>query len=638
MLVGVGAEQVMEEEEAEGQVVVVGLRPVSLDDDGDDDVCYTELKPSTTLLVPIELATEHQELLHTAELPDVALPVGSNNFSLMLEADDEEPEALEMDAENYLTLEGNMAHAGDMEEGINAKRDDVSVEHAVLEPDEEMLKMEELPSETVGPDVEANKQMEKVHLEQEMTESEPIMEYQPDEPADGAQAEQMEEKMELRPDSDPANEAQTEEEPVKEETFDVTDVCASGHVHDSGLAIVQEDRLVHDEKPPDEEGVVEASEMVPLAEDHVSEANRAEEKDAAHKEASEDTAESKKTQQSPARKGRKTVTFPITMMESEKDASEEERADAKVPSTPRRVTRSSKQLLGAEVPITPRRSTRKTDSEVKEEEVPSTKATPPRKTPQKTTPRRGSRKTRGSSANDEVQQMEETSVVEHQSPRKSRKVAAIEVPESIPEEKSVENHANASPGRITRQSSRRLSLMLESFQMVSDIQNKPLVTPPRSRRKTSSTTEGKTNHETLMVDGTRLQNVSRQLTRSLHWNDGEEPEKPENLESTNLLESALMERLNDEQAKASEVVTEIVRAKRRSRSVAPPVDHEEQSNEALESAVPTEQQEQTKKSAPSVRRTRSSRAPEPDPVSDGTPGPLRTRGERPLSPMLVTTC
>ncbi|MCJ8737246.1 hypothetical protein PDJAM_G00021870 [Pangasius djambal] len=675
-------------EEEEGQVVVVGLRPASLDDEG--DVCYTELKPSTTLLVPIELAAEHQDLLHGAELPEVALPLSSNNFSLMLEADDEEPAALEMDTENHLTLQENTEHAGDMEEEPNANRDDVSVEHAVLEP-EEILKMEELPSETVVPDnVEPNKPIEKVQMEQEMIESELNMEDQPDEPADEvqkqsksevvaepepliedqpdqsageAQAEQTEEKMELIPDS--ANEAQTAEEPeekpvepseepvdrpvetaeepmeepvkepVIEKTFDVTDVCVSGQVQESGLADVKEDGLVHNEEMVVEEGVVEASEMVLVAEDHISQANRAEEKDAKLKDAVEATAELKEVQRSPARRGRKTVAFPVTLMESEKDASEEEQADSKVPSTPRRVTRSGKQLLESEVLITPRRSTRKTDSEVMAEEVSSTKATPPRKTPQKATPRRGSRKTRSSSANDdveEVQKTEETSTVEPQSSRKTRKVATIEVPEPIPEEKSAENRANtnASPGRVTRQSSRRLSLTLESFQMVSDDQNTSFVTPPRSRRKTRGTTEEKTNNETYIVDGTQLQNVSRRLTRSRHWNDGEELEKPENLESTNLLESALMERLNNDQAKESEVVTEIVRAKRRTRSVAPSVERDEQNAEALESVLPTEQQEQKKKSAPSVRRTRASKAPEPDasPVSDGTSGAQRTRGKK----------
>ncbi|XP_053093754.1 protein ELYS isoform X2 [Pangasianodon hypophthalmus] len=661
-------------EEEEGQVVVVGLRPASLDDEG--DVCYTELKPSTTLLVPIELAAEHQELLHGAELPEVALPLSSNNFSLMLEADDEEPAALEMDAENHLTLQENTEHAGDMEEEPNANRDDVSVEHAVLEP-EEMFRMEEIPSETVVPDdVEPNKVylIEEVQMEQEVTESEPnvedqpgepaeevqkqskseavaepepLIEDQPDQSADEAQAEQTEEKMERIPDS--AIEAQTAEEPeekpvepsrepvekpvetaeepmeepvkepVIEETFDVTDICVTGQVQDSGLTEVKEDGLVHNEKMAVED-VVESSELVPVAEDHVSEANR---------------AELKEVQQSPARRGRKTVTFPVTVMEPEKDASEEERADSKVPSTPRRVTRSGKQLLESEVLITPRRSTRKTDSEVIVEEVPSTKATPPRKTPQKATPRRGARKTRSSSANDdveEVQNMEETSIVEHQSARKTRKVATIEVPEPIPEEKPAENQANtnASPGRVTRQSSRRLSLTLENFQMVSDVQNASLVTPPRSRRKTRGTTEEKANNETYIVDSAQLQNVSRRLTRSRHWNDGEELEKPENLESTNLLESALMERLNNDQAKESEVVTEIVRAKRRTRSVAPAVDHEEQNAEAPESALSTEQQEQKKKSAPSVRRTRASKAPEPDtsPVSDGASGAQRARGKK----------
>ncbi|XP_058254932.1 protein ELYS isoform X1 [Hemibagrus wyckioides] len=651
-------------EEEEGQVVVVGLRPASLNDEG--DVCYTELKPSTTLLVPIELAAEHQELLHGSELPEVTLPADSNNFSLMLEADDEEPAALEMDPENIFALKGKTEHAGDAEEEPNGNRDDVNAEHAVLEP-EEMFQVEESLSETVVPDVvEPTKPSQKLEMGQEMSESEPNTEDQPDEPAEepqtkseseavatsepliedesdepAAQAEQTEEKG---PDPDHAYEAQTAEEskekpvepaegsveePVKqhvtEETLDETDVCVDSQLEDSDSAGVMDDGLTVNEKMPAEESVIEASDTVPVADKYVSDSFKAEQKDAKLKEAIEATAELKEVQRSPARRGRKTVTFPVTMMESEK-AEKEDPSESKVPSTPRRVTRSSKQLLEPEVLITPRRSTRKTDSEVMVEEMPSTKETPPRKTPQKATPRRGSRKTKISSSNDdEVQKMEETSVVEHQSARKTRKVATIGVPEPIPEENQA--NTNASPSRVTRQSSRRLSLTLENFHMVSDVQNTTLVTPPRSRRKTRGITEEKTSNETYVLDGAQLQNVSRRLTRSRHWTDGEELEKPENMESTNLLENALMERLNDEQAKESEVVTEIVRAKRRTRSVALSVEPEEQSAEALESVLSTEQQ---KKPAPSVRRTRGSRVPEAEtsPVRDAPSGAQRARGKK----------
>ncbi|XP_060736591.1 protein ELYS [Tachysurus vachellii] len=663
-------------EEEDGQVMVVGLRPASLTDEV--DVCYTELKPSTTLLVPIELAAEHQELLQRAELPEVTLPVGSNNFSLMLEADDEEPAALEMDHENVLTLKGNTEHAGDLEEEPNVNRNAVSVVHDVQEP-EEMFQIEEMPSETVVPDVvEPHKPIEV--KEQEMTKLEPNTELQSDEPAGEVQTQSKSEAVETpeplkedefdepadevqaeqtdknRPDFDPEDEAQTAqeskekplehaEEPVKEhvtiEAFDEADVCVSNQLHDSGLTAAIEDGFTHHEKIPDEI-ITEVCEMVPVAEEYVSDAHEAEQEDTKLKEAIEATAKLKEVHQSPARRGRMTVMCPVTMMESEKEASEEDQSESNVPYTPRRVTRSSKQLVvEPEVLITPRRSTRKTDPEVMVEKVPSTKATPSRKTPQKATPRRGSRSTRISSATD-VQNMEENSVVEHLSARKSRKVGAtIGVPEPIPEEKSVEHQANvnASPSRVTRQSSRRLSLTLESFNMVSDVQNTALVTPPRSRRKTKSTTEEKPNNDTYVVDGAQLQNVSRRLTRSRHWNNGEEPEKPENLESANLLENALLERLNNE-AKECEVVTEIVRAKRRPRSVAPSVEHEDQSAEAQESLLSTEQQQN--KSAPSVRRTRASRAPkaETSPVSDPTSGAERARGplkHLPVSPPLTRT-
>ncbi|KAF5891327.1 protein ELYS [Clarias magur] len=606
-------------EEDEGQVVVVGLRPASL-----DDVCYTELKPSTTLLVPIELAAEHQELLQGADLPEVSLPVSSNNFSLMLEADDDddEPVVSEMSAENHLIWQGNMEN---MEEERSADGD-VSVEHTLPEPE---MKMEALPSETIVPDVD---------VEQNVTKSEHITEDEPNEPSEHVQTQL---KLEAVAEPEPLTQDQPDEptcealtadepegEPVEEfgikESLDLTDVRVSNAAQDPGSAGVPEDGLVHNERIHGEEVVV--------AEDHVSVTNRTEEKDARLQEAVEATASLNDVHRSPARRGRKTVSFPIITTEVEKDASEEEHADSKVPSTPRRITRSSKQLLESEVLITPRRTTRKTGSEVKQEEVTSV-TTPSHKTPQKATPRRGSCKTRSLSANDvEVQKMEETSIIEHQSARKTRKGITIEVPERIPEEKSVENQTNTkdSPSRVTRQSTRRLSLSLESFQMFSDLQSTSLVTPPRSKRKTRGTTEEKTSNNTFVVDGAQLQNVSRRLTRSRHWNDGEELEKPEKLESTNLLESAVMERLNYEHAKESEVVTEIVRAKRRTRSVAPApaVDHEEQNAEMPEPMVSIAQVEQKK--SPSVRRTRASRVPEPDKshVSDGPSGAQRTRGKK----------
>ncbi|KAF7703994.1 protein ELYS [Silurus meridionalis] len=612
-----------DEEEEEGQVVVVGLRPANLE----DGVCYTELKPSTTLLVPIELASEHQELFQGAELPEVALPLESNNFSLMLEADDEEPAPLEMEAENHLTLRPQISeHSRETEEESNVERDDVHVEHAVLEP-------EELPAQTVVPDVvELNKTIENVQIEQEVTESE-NMEIQPHEQTEEVQMQKVEAVLEpiienqpngaeepAKKSVKPAEEFVQEpakELPVAEEMFDVTTVCVSSQVQESVLSEVMEEG--NNENVPDNEAGVKTNEMLPEAEE-VSGANKAEEKDAKLKEAVDATAIRTRVERSPARRGMKTVKFPVTMKESEKDASEEERAESEVPFTPRRITRSSMLPLESEVLITPRRSTRKNDSIMEEKEL-STKAT----RPQKTTPQRGSRKTRSSSANDIEVQIEATPIVEHQSARKTRKVATVEVPETISEEKLVENQANASPSRVTRQSSRRLSLTLESFQMVPDLQNTSTVTPPRSRRKTRGTTEEKVNNETYTVDGVQLQSVSRRLTRSRHWNDGEEPEKPEKVEANNLLESTLMERLNDEAAKESELVTEIVRAKRRSRSVAPSVDQKEQNAEALESLVSTE-----KKSASSVRRTKASKVPDPDTslASNSTSGAQRTRGKK----------
>lgn len=96
----------MLEEEEDGEVVMLGLDEDEGQGEGEGEgVCYTELKPSTTLLVPLELAEEalagghshpHQplQLLDRDALgsmvPADATAPPAGGFSLMLEAEEEE--------------------------------------------------------------------------------------------------------------------------------------------------------------------------------------------------------------------------------------------------------------------------------------------------------------------------------------------------------------------------------------------------------------------------------------------------------------------------------------------------------------------------------------------------------------------
>ncbi|XP_038823070.1 protein ELYS-like [Salvelinus namaycush] len=78
----------MVEDDMDGEVVMIRLGAAE-----DEGVCYTELKPSTTLLVPLELLEADGVHLALTEVgegsePEVPLSEAHSSFSLMLEAED----------------------------------------------------------------------------------------------------------------------------------------------------------------------------------------------------------------------------------------------------------------------------------------------------------------------------------------------------------------------------------------------------------------------------------------------------------------------------------------------------------------------------------------------------------------------
>ncbi|KAL7872722.1 hypothetical protein AOLI_G00117930 [Acnodon oligacanthus] len=640
---------VMEEDDGEGEVVMVGLAPADLDEDTDGPVCFTELKPSTTLLVPLELAAEHQEILDggalhalAGEEPEEPLPGGSSTFSLMLDAGDEEEEkvASEVETDNQIT-----EHPEHMESQTVANQDVLCVEYTEV-PHELMEKMEDLPTAKAepvvlaAPDVEHPEKLE-------------VLEVKPMQMLESASAGEKGAHAYL-------NEGHE-----------------NGDIKDSASAEDEDDEKVPDEKKAhgrtmrhkdvavDHKLSTAGMEAIPVAEDH---ANRFDEgaspqndklKEALkpseeHPEAPsrDEVAEDKQNkaetvQQSPSRRGKKAVKFPLLITDFEKDLSDEEQTESKVPSTPRRVTRSGKQLQVFEGPVTPRRSTRKAEPELLHGlEMPSTKSSKPSspsRTPQKATPRKGTRRTRNTNvvgSDEEAQSMEESVINDvavpqvRQSVKKTLK-SSIDVPEPHHEVPEVPPKASASPSRVTRKSTRGLSLPLESFQKDSAedtvAANQSVVTPPRSRRKTRAGTAEKANNVTFVVDEAQLQSVSRRLTRSQLWSHEEEPKKeaPLDVESANPLANALMERLQDDGAKEGEVVTEIIRAKRRTtKSVS---ENQSKGVDVPVEEVSTETQEPTKKA--NVRRTRASKVPEPDssPVTESfafTSSLQQTRGRK----------
>ncbi|XP_076156459.1 uncharacterized protein ahctf1 isoform X2 [Alosa pseudoharengus] len=360
---------------------------------------------------------------------------------------------------------------------------------------------------------------------------------------------------------------------------------------------------------------------------------------------------------------RKNVTFlsPVIQVEKDLSANEgaEEQSDPPVPSTPRRSTRSGKQLPDVQVLVTPRRRTRRTEpeqqqqkEEEEEEEAPSASttvnskpSTSKRQTPQKATPRKGGRRTR-SLAEEAVDEQPAVELPEtgRQSTRKTRNTSILEAPEApavAPEAKAIEEpprSASSSPGRVTRASARGVSLTLDTFQKPPPAETVVVVTPPRSRRKTRAGTAEKAKATTDSPDDTAPPSGTavRRLTRGRHWKDMEGEEGEEKKDELGIMDTtvelvpgtplgdALMERLQGEArgevagAGVGVAVTEIIRANRRTtRPAAPltPVLEPEdgvssQADMDADASAVAEPPESA--ASPSRRRARASKAPAPE--------------------------
>ncbi|KAI7804283.1 protein ELYS [Triplophysa rosa] len=642
--------------EGDGEVVMVGLAPADLDEEA--AVSYAELKPSTTLLVPVELAEEQQmplidggtlETLSSA--PDGMLQEGCDNFSLMLDPDVEElPITAELDSNNVLLPS---------REQEQPKNDNFNSELFIMEP-------------TVDVSDNNVEQVNDFVLNVEPVDiSFPGPVEQPDKPAD----EQIVESASM---------------PESEFFLQETKGLSNGDRLDCGLVEMQEEAhsslkfkvlelsLPEDVLTPEEPK--EMSDLVTvvstLAKDNVTESNQVDgtlsldeetdklstikevarpksperSKSPARSKVAKSSAEVletvKEVPKSPSRMGRKIVTFPVLNLDAEQDVTKEEQTE--LPSTPRRVTRSGKQLPDSQVLVTPRRSARKADTTQRnnadDQDMPAVKVSKPsnptQKTPQKATPRKGSRRTRNTVVEEDdavsadPPASDDPQPETRQSARKARPTI-VEIQEAHQEvhDERVQSKTRSSPSRVTRKSTRGLAL--ESFrEEPSEVAlTKPLMTPPRSRRKAVISTSEKINNATFVVDDAQLQSVSRRLTRSQHWNqiDGSEKDKDVNPEIPQA--DAFADRLDEEAREESvPVVNEIVRAKRKtSRSAALVASLSETQNPGLEESkvVGTDDiQEHTSKP---TRRTRASKVSEQKTVGDSfnsTADLKKTRGRR----------
>ncbi|XP_048830493.1 protein ELYS isoform X2 [Brienomyrus brachyistius] len=570
-------------------------------DEDESEPIFTELKPSTTLLIPMEPDEENLPIRGPLELgEDVESgvphmePLGK--FTLMLEADAEE-------RDNELAKADVDADVMIMEHSLSLGGGE---QHDVVQLCRE-------PGHNGG-DVPVTLD---VHL---MTTLPDVIEQVDDDPTKGL-------TDELAGSQQNAVTASEELPSISTETGDITTIPEQVLE-----AEVEKPKKIQTEEP-DVEGVpacVEKKALVSANDENVTEVKLAQvEKTKADIEnvqditstASASSQELKKLKKDQTRpvvektgfmneeltaasekptRQSKTVSFPFPLEEPEDDVQSQENAieqmDSQVPLTPRRRTRNVKHGQDSEVPLTPRRSSRLAESIqlLKEEEVgidiaiSNTGSSKPQ-APQKATPRKGTRRTRNTSAvlDEDIKGIEEPSEKESSElpvtrarSARTAKASDAEVPLTSLANQEVPGNqlpkTPSSPGRVMRKS-RGITLALELSQVEpEEVPVAVVMTPKRSTKKTKEGNLENTNVPPIAEELPQIRS-SRRSTRSQLWNHlgSLEAKKELPLLETSLevepgtqLAEAVMERLKDTEEGWKEMdsaakVTEIVRSKRR---------------------------------------------------------------------------
>ncbi|CDQ81632.1 unnamed protein product [Oncorhynchus mykiss] len=587
----------MVEDDMDGEVVMIRLGAA-----GDEGVCYTELKPSTTLLVPLELLeAQGQALADGVRLgqtevgegsePEVPLSEAHSSFSLMLEAEDGNadtvPLEVPLEPTEHMTAERASDKPAADPEVICLGTDDQDIPLAEADPQEEQgAEMDTLEAsfnswtetETDGPEALSEENVTQVTdilpesseavAEDELTGTEPTRSTEdgdvevdnveePDEiPAEPTEAEEPSPVLVENEQPSRARKG-TDEVTMEEETVP----CAQS----------QEEEMKADDVKLDAE-----KEMEPVAVPADQPLPRVESKGPIQSDNHEPAqGEAIRDVVTPQTAKLSTAKRPGSVDDERLAGQTEMETDSQVPATPRRITRSGHHGQDSRVPVTPRRSARKTERQPEpeprreerkgEEEVSPTPAK--RRTQQKATPRKGTRRTRNTQVEGEEEPtaMDETAskgsaLSVTRSARKSRtgtKTPAVPEEEKPNAEEDIKQ--TSSPGRVTRKSTRR-GVNLALFTKKEEVFT---VDPPRSLRKTRG--EG-------TAENTKDAPVSFcRLTRSRLWNHQEEDlpllETPLEVDSGTPVADALIKRLHDEEAKREVgetlVVTEMVQANRR---------------------------------------------------------------------------
>ncbi|CAL8351775.1 unnamed protein product [Merluccius merluccius] len=522
----------------DGEVVMVRLGGLGGGDEVGDGSSFTELKPSTTLLVPLELVEGHgHSLVDGAQLGLTVFGKESesnsptsgahSSFSLMLEMEDVDPEADTLPMENHqqalqLAVQGITdqlvappeailqdinepeMHDSRSEEPLDllvaedpvvkaadpvVEAEDPVVEAAdpAGEAEDPVVEAADPAGEAEDPVVEAEDSVVKAAEDAVMeAEEDAVMEAEEDPVVEAKEDPVMEAK------EDPVMEAEVD--PVVEAEVDPVveaEVDPVVEAEEDPVVEAEEDPVVEAEEDPvveaDEDPVVEADEdPVVFSSDDPLDLEPNEKPPIT-------TSQKLKAPSTPTRRatrGRKTVTFTSSPQDEAEDTrpeeEEEEEKDLGEFAAPRRGTRARRQSQNIQLPAnTPRRSTRKTqarssyeedqgEEEEEEEEEEMDKEEPMNNEP--SVPRT----TRSTPAKRRTPQKASPS----RAGRRTRSSAMEEV-ENEPEEAMNNMHDEESRSMVPTPAKR---------------QTRQSATPRRASRRTSSMSEETVEEETEQVE------------------------------------------------------------------------------------------------------------------------------------------
>uniref|UniRef100_A0A665V9W7 AT hook containing transcription factor 1 n=1 Tax=Echeneis naucrates TaxID=173247 RepID=A0A665V9W7_ECHNA len=472
-LITPGTEMKVVQGDMEGEVVMVRLGAdeggMEAEENEEQGSSYMELKPSTTLLVPLELVEGQQGLLGSAQLalpeiqqmvvPDDPRSETQSSFSLMLDMDEDKDNILDGGEEDGPTEPEKPQSEQQAENTEESRETECAVLAGNNEPDavSPPTAVVELPGVVVEQDFVAK--------EDDAAADDGKIGDKDNKPTPAEDQEEPEESESVKKDSEvvpsvemlPAVEEQLENCPPVEQAEEITKQKDTKRTGGKQSKDNEEKQLLSSSSEPEEQPASETP-----------------------------SSQRKKAPSTPTRRttrGRRTVTFISPLPE---EAEEVEQADEaamrtqEAPASPGRTPRKTKQSKETVQASTPRRSTRKTqaeppkeveDGEAVDNNVPSKASSPARRrTSQRAASARTSQKTRTSSEEDsadtemEIKEEEDDLKEEFTHIKTGRPTSSksptpakrkTEEQEEVPIKRKEDNKKHlSSPGRRTRQSNR----------------------------------------------------------------------------------------------------------------------------------------------------------------------------------------